>query len=249
MSKPYWMNVGLRLWPKAMQIADGAFSETNDPQSGMISRLAVFHLATCMETANFANQNQNNFYSVAVCLLRQCVETLSVIDLALQEPEYSRDRLRKWENSKLSPGELRKALESDVWPRYGSGLWGEPWREFFANLAGAVQPYAHYTPDLLGWQIKVARDEGDRTFLANLAPRAHDPIRTARVAVLQAIVTWTFARLLLMNRPKDALRLASDTDQLSAALRDSKLLWAGKDWAAQLMPHVMYGPQADWKDE
>jgi len=28
---------------------------------------------------------------------------------------------------------------------YGTGLWDEPWSDFYGNLARAVQPYAHYT--------------------------------------------------------------------------------------------------------
>ena len=66
----------------------------------------------------------------------------------MQEPAIAEPLLLDWKNGKKSHGEVRKALERAVWPRYGVGLWSEPWSDFYANLARAVQPYAHYTPEL-----------------------------------------------------------------------------------------------------
>jgi len=60
MSGPYWMTAGLKTWPKAMQVADGVFSDAAqqpDLDLRIIPLLAVFHLGSCMETANFANGN------------------------------------------------------------------------------------------------------------------------------------------------------------------------------------------------
>jgi len=159
--------------------------------------------------------------------------------------------LQKWKEGKLSLGELRRSLESDVWPHYGTGLWTESWAAFFGSLARAVQPYAHYSPDLLGWQIKLAHYDGNRRarFIADLAPQGLDPIKSDRIALLQAVITWTFSRLLLANRPEVATCLSADADQMQAALRDSKLLFAEKDWPTQLMPHFLFRPDADWIDE
>lgn len=251
MSMPRWMSIGLELWRKALQASDAMFADEHDPENlqvDMIRRLATGHLGTCLETSNFAIQKEQNFYSVAICILRQCVETLSIIDLGLQPGSFSHPLLERWETGKLSHGDLRKQLEQQVWPRYGSGLWSEPWPEFFGNLARAVQPYAHYTPDLLGWQVKVADYRGGSKFIANLAPRAHDPIKTSRIAIVQAIITWSFARLLIENRPREAAFMAILTGDLRNALATSKLLWARKDWGTQLMPHVLYGPEAQWED-
>ncbi len=252
MRRPKWMTQGLRLWPKALAACDAALTDERAPTDfhlQTISRLALLHLTTCLETSNYANQDVNNFYSVAICLLRHCVEALTVVDLGLQEPGFSGPRLEKWQKGTLSAGELRKCLEDEVWPAYGKGLWSEPWAKFFGNLARAVQPYAHYTPELQGWQVKVVGFSGGPRFLANLAPRARDPIKTSRILRLQAIITWTLARLVLFNRPNSVWPIATATEDLGRALEASKLLWARSDWGTQLMPHVMYDPELDWQDE
>jgi hypothetical protein len=243
------MNLALVLGPKSFGLGNSILAKLDLGHVAVLPQLAGFHVTGCLETSHFANGNTNNFYSVAVCLVRQCVEALALVDLGLQPPDFSRPRLERWEKGQLSHGELRATLDKKVWPRYGHGLWTERWTEFFGNLARAVQPYAHYTYDLLGWQIKVVHYSGGSSFLANLAPRAHDPIRAARVAILQAVVTWTLARLLIANRPNDAAQLLEEAEELRAALAASKLLVAGKEWGMQLMPHVLYGPGASSRDE
>src|SRR5207302_10077920 len=68
--------------------------------------------------------------------------SMSLIDVGLQEQHYRDTLLEGWSNETKSQGEIRKALERDVWGRYGCGLWTETWGEFFGEFSRAVQPYA-----------------------------------------------------------------------------------------------------------
>jgi hypothetical protein len=116
-----------------------------------IPELALCHHAGCIEAAGYANERGK--HSAAMCLVRQWLEALTVAELGLQKPAFAGPLLHAWKMGKKSPGDLRKALEQSVWPSYGTGLWDEPWTEFHSNLARAVQPYAHYTQELQGWQF------------------------------------------------------------------------------------------------
>jgi hypothetical protein len=77
------------------------------------------------------------------------------------EASVAEPLLEAWKTGKKSQGELRRALQREIWPSYGTGLWNEPWAEFYANLAQAVQPYAHYTQQLQGWQFETLSVEHD----------------------------------------------------------------------------------------
>ena len=102
-----------------------AQTEVSHPQAAC---LALYHFLQCLQTSQFANVKE--FYSVAMGLLRQCVESLSIVELGLvNEPQAVRIQ-KLWEDGK-QVGEVRRWLEVNVWPRYGSGLWNEPWREYF----------------------------------------------------------------------------------------------------------------------
>jgi hypothetical protein len=86
---------------------------------------------------------------------------LTVAEIGLQKPAFAEPMLGAWKTGKKSHGELRNALEREIWPSYGTGLWDEPWAKFYGNLARAVQPYAHYTEELQGWQFVMVSVEHD----------------------------------------------------------------------------------------
>jgi hypothetical protein len=114
----------------------------------VIPQLAVFHLDACLNASIEANAALTP--TVAMCLLRQCVETLTIIDVGLQPSKYRDPVLDTWHEGKKTTGALRKDLEQEIWPRYGPGIWDESWSEYFSNLAQAVHPHAHYTSQLKG---------------------------------------------------------------------------------------------------
>ena len=193
--QPEWFSVGNSLmWP-LVGIAAAACrnNKLSSPDLGALGELAVCHHAGCLEAS--ATINQRGKHSVAVGLLRQSVEALAIAEVALQEPSFAEPLLSLWKAGKKSHGELRRSLEQGVWPRYGSGLWSEPWVEFYANLARAVQPHAHYTPELQGWQFVEHAYSGGTTFIAEFGLETYDPLKASRVTLLHMLLTWTLGRI------------------------------------------------------
>ncbi len=145
--QPKWFTLGgSLLWPLAGMAASACrANKLSTPDLSTLGELAVFHHAACLEAS--ISINRRGKHSVAIAHVRQSVEALSIAEVALQEPQFAEPLLASWKDGKKS-GEVRRALEQSVWPRYGNGLWSEPWSDFYANLARAVQAYAHYTSEL-----------------------------------------------------------------------------------------------------
>lgn len=204
-----------------------------------IPYMSVCHLSSCLSSS--IDANKQGWHSTALCLMRQCVETLTITDLGLQDPNYSQHLLEDWAEGKKSHGELRKRLEQDIWPSYGRGLWDESWMEFFGNLARSVQPYAHYSRELQEWQWAVVRQNSDTSFIATMGPYTYDALRASRITLLHILAIWALARILLETKSSNSItQKRNSVSELRKALADSKLLFKGKDWATQLMPHVYF---------
>jgi len=220
------------------------------PDLGQIPYLAVLHLAGCLDTAGRANLD--GLHAVAVCLVRQCVEVLTLVDIGLQEPEFAHPLLADWKSGKKTHGQLRAMLESTIWPAYGNGLWNEPWSEFFANLSKAVQPYAHYSYGLMGWQLAtLATDEvrGGHEALVQFGAGTYDPLKASRLTLLDALIVWALGRLILMpNPPGRTHPLAAGVHALGRRIAQSKLLFREGQWDWQLLPDVWFRPGFDWLD-
>jgi hypothetical protein len=200
MRDPEWKSVAAEVAPVVLSLTDRELSqnESGNPDANLIPHLATCHLNLCLNASFEANAAFQP--SVAICLLRQCVEALTVIDVGFQDLSLRDPLLEEWRTGKSTTGALRKRLEETVWPRYGVGLWDESWTEFFSNLAKAVHPYAHYSPELLGWQQSIVAFDGGSRFLVATGPRGQDPVKASRLALLQSLVIWALARLLLANR-------------------------------------------------
>jgi hypothetical protein len=249
MRDPEWKNTADKIASVVLSLTDRELvkSDSTDLDSNLIPHLATYHLNACLNASIEANAAFQP--SVAICLLRQCVEALTVIDVGFQDLSLRDPLFKEWRAGKTSTGALRKRLEKDVWPRYGVGLWDESWTEFFSNLANAVHPYAHYSPELLGWQQSIVAFDGGNRFLVATGPCGQDPVKASRLALLQALVIWTLARLLLANRSSpEVISLKPAVDHLASAMGSSKLLFRSKNWADELMPHVAFYPGKDWLD-
>lgn len=248
--KPKWLQLTDRIMGPLFLTASGVL-EKSDPKSihlSYIPYLALHHLFNCLYASIVVNQKGQ--HSVAVCLIRQAVETLTLIDLGLQDDTYRLPLLEAWESGKKTQGEIRKALEHDIWPKYGHGLWDESWSEYFSNLAKAVQPYAHYSPDLMGWQMAFVAHEGENSFAVAAGPKTYDPIKATRVTLLHSLCAWTLGRLLTENsNVLEVVQFKTMLSQLRKYLGASKLLFKNKNWADELAPHVIFKPGCDWRDE
>ena len=74
--------------------------------------LALYHLAHCFDAGMDANEKGR--HSIAISLLRQAVESITLIELGLLEPSFSYSKLEKWDQGKITHGELRQQLEKYV---------------------------------------------------------------------------------------------------------------------------------------
>src|SRR5438552_7036328 len=135
--KPQWFTIGDQLlWPLiGMGIAATRSHRLSTPDLQALPELALCHHGGCIEAGGHANRRGK--HSAAICLVRQSVEALTIAEIGLQSPEFAEPLLGAWKEGKKSHGELRKALEQNVWPQYGTGLWDETWAEFYGNLAKA----------------------------------------------------------------------------------------------------------------
>ena len=220
-----------------------------NPELDDVPLLALLHFAHALLTSMDANREGR--HSVAISLTRQCVETLTLVDLGLQSSAYRHPLLRAWRDGKITNGVLRQRLERDVWPSYGVGLWDEPWAEYFGHLAGAVQPYAHYTEELQGWQFVDIHTDFDRLESVTMfGLEGYDALKASRITLLHALSGWTLARLLLSHgRHPEVVDRAAMITAWGTALGSSKLLFRRQAWNVQLMPHMIFRGADAWVDE
>jgi hypothetical protein len=248
--QPEWFVIGdALLWPLVGMAASACRCNVlSNPDLSALGELAIFHHAGCLEAS--ASINRRGKHSVAIGLVRQSVEALSIAEVALQDPAFAEPTLAAWKDGKKSQGDIRKALEQTVWSSYGKGLWSEPWQEFYANLARAVQPYAHYTPELQGWQFADRAHTGGTTFVAELGFEAYDPLKATRITLLHMLLTWMLGRILLAHgRYAPAMEKRQEVLRLGASLANSKLLFRGGNWGDQLAPHMLFKPGHTWRDD
>jgi len=247
--RPRWFTIGDELmWPLiGMGVAlarNVALSTDLKP----VLELSLCHHAGCIEAAGYANRRGK--HSAAMCLVRQSLEALTVVEIGLQKPAFAAPLLAAWKTGKKSQGELRRALERDIWPSYGTGLWNEPWAEFYANLAQAVQPYAHYTQELQGWQFVTLSVDHDGSAIETTGLETYDPLKATRITFFHMLLTWMLGRILLTNgQSRDVLQRRGEIVRLGHALRSSKLLFQQAEWWAQLTPNFWFKPGHDWTDE
>jgi hypothetical protein len=199
--------------------------------------LALNHYAHSLQTS--IETNREGRHAVAISLLRHAVEALTIIELGLVDSGFSYPLLEKWDSGKKSHGELRKALEHHVWPGYGSGLWDEPWAEYFAQWAKAVQPYAHCSPELIQWNLAAVTDSSSGRFVAGTG--LYDASKASRLTLFHILAGWTLGRILFANcSPPSTLVEPSAIDALGRALSNSEFLTKGQDWSVQLWPHMFF---------
>lgn len=250
--RPAWLEIVQSIDGVILEGAERALDRRH-PQLdiGIAPYAAILHIRACLETGLWAN-NQG-YHAAALGTFRHSVEALTLVDLGLQPSEYNTALLAGWKTGKTTQGQIRQALERDVWPRYGLGLWSESWGELFANLSRAVQPFAHYSPDLMNWQFHMpsqvpqVADDGHVIMIQRIGRRTHDPVKAARLYLLSAIIVWAVARLLQFNEPGwpgPADKVAA----LGKAISESKLLDRGENWSEQLLGHVAFRPDYDWRD-
>ena len=243
MSKdPQWLVLGSDVIPKVIDrmMISSRKLELGDLNVNSVPFLALCHFSSCLNLS--IEGNSRGYHSAAMALLRQCLEALSLIGISFLDSSGAKDLLRDWSEGRKSNGDLRKFLENNVWHTLGEGLWDESWSDFYANLSKAIQPYAHYSPQLQGWQWTLIKQESDNRFIMGIGPASYDPMKASRVSLMHTLVGWALARIGLASRLDEEVNsMADEIYQLGKYISDSKLLFQNQeDWALQIMPHVYF---------
>jgi hypothetical protein len=197
----------------------------------------------CLESVRLSRlANEGGAHAVAVGLLRDAVETLSLVAVSICQHPDKMSILKKWDDDKLSAGEVRKYLEASVWPTVSiSGLWGESWSSFWASFASSVQPYAHFSPLRMRWHQYAQIVNGKWRVWINHPEGDFELYRGARISAFQLLVFWAFAEIVCVFDavPVDQLsRLALLARDAREWLSKNEVFFQGEKWEVQLMPFV-----------
>lgn len=238
---PEWFTLAEDANPKILKRVAFAAENLNLPlQVKSLPIMAFWFLLNSMKLANGANRE--GMHANALAITRQCLEAISIIELGLSQSPAANVLLGRWEDRKASAGELRKWLEQNTWSGYGTGLWSESWSDFMGKLCKAIQPYAHYSPELVQWQERIMMvdeesEDGKPTMILERGPKTYDPQKATRITLFHGLISFTLARIWIANnRTKDA-EFESLIERLRIALGKSRYLdgdhtkWDEQFWA------------------
>ena len=208
----------------------------------------------CLESIRLSRlANGGGAHAVAVGLLRDAVEALSLVALGICHDGAKLRILSEWNEEKRSAGEVRKYLEEVVWPTLGiSGLWGEQWSAFWASIARAVQPYAHVSPLRLRWHQHVEIIDGRWHVWINHPAGDFEMYRAARIGALQLLLFWAFAEIVCAfaaDTEAHLSRLRTLADVARHWLSKNEVFFHGENWEGQLMPFVYPTDARYWGQE
>ena len=239
-SIPEWFRLSEEATGQVMsRIADAVTANSISLQVRFAPRLAHWFMLDSLLLANRANRE--GMHANALSLTRQCLESLSVIELGMCGHAESEATLMKWDRDDLTAGKLRAWLERNVWPQYGSGIWNEPWSVFMREFAAALQPYAHYGSKLAQWQVRLLprsmeETSSGTTMHAEYRPRAYDAQKATRITLFHGILSYALGRIWMVRNSDDA-EFAALVVRLGVALGKSRYLdghatdWSQQFWA------------------
>lgn len=202
-----------------------------------IPMLASAHFAACRATALEANRA--GFHAVALALARQSMESLTVIEVGMLDRSTANDLLAGWQSEKLTQGAPRKRLADLSWRQMPSTPWGISWLDHMTSLAGVLQPYAHYSPGLLQWNLALVEQPRDGQAIAAIGHGAFDPDKAERLALLLSVFLWNVLVMLSHYGELDADAVSVHAE-LELELGRTQWLDAGEGWRDQLIPHVWF---------
>lgn len=205
---------------------------------------ALYFFINSMQIAYDANLA--GIHANALAQTRYCIEALSIVELGVTRKAGREETLERWLHNEITPGKLRQWLAREVWPEYGFGLWTESWDTFMGNLAGAVQPYAHYTCQLAQWQSRTVSVNTQRsTAYIESGPMVYDPQKASRIMLYHCIMNYALARIWGARFGESDMRFTNITQRLGNALGRSRYLdghqtnWDQQFWA------MMWTPEGD----
>ena len=237
---PEWFTTSEAANPMILQRMAFALEHLNLPvQVSSFPRQAFWFLVNTLRMANLANRE--GMHANALSITRQCLEAITVIEVGFHQSPDAIQLLERWNDEKVSAGEIRKWLEQNAWKSYGTGLWSEPWNEFMGKICKAIQPYAHYSPQLAQWQDRIHRAQqkadGSFTLLLEVGPKTYDPQKATRITLFHGLIAFVLARVWIANNHSVNPEFEDLIEQLRIALGKSRYLdgnqtkWEEQFWA------------------
>jgi len=207
---------------------------------------ALIHFIHCLNLS--IESNRKGQHAVAICLLRQCYESLAVIEVGLlKNIEHKTPLLADWLKGNKTAGALRKTLADVIWPSYGAGLWGETWAQFMSEFTKALHPYAHYSPELQSWQLALiensAKSEPDGAILlaGNIGLETYEANKATRITLFHILSVYILGRI--ANENGHLLGKIHALNALGILISRSEQLCNGKlDWHVQFWAHEFSKP-------
>lgn len=244
--RPDWFLKGDDLLWKTLHVAHSKTGQIEEPALRVPTECASIYLINTLKAS--VDLNREGKHSIAIALLRQCTESVTVLELGLIDKSVGRDLIAGWKDGSKSQGNLRQELEAKIWRDYGSGLWEEPWTDYFGDLARAVNPYAHYTPKLQGWQMVVPEgmplfktDSGMLKSYMTYGFESYDASKATRITLLHILISWTVGRLVIENGGDEKLETGK-IESLGDSIADSEILGKGElDWPQQFWANEFWG--------
>ena len=155
-----------------------------------------------------------------------------------------------WIHGKKTSGAIRKELSSKVWASYFPGLWLKPWTDYYAEFCNAVQPYAHYSRELQGWQLALMEDrahqdkDGNYLLLAKIGLSTYDANKATRITLFHILLSWTLGQIMRNNNKAAPIYL--ELQDLQRALEISDELGKGAvNWEQQFWAHEFEPPSVN----
>ncbi len=238
---PDWFPLAEGIIPRILERLASQADNLNLPmQVRFAPRQAFCFLVNSMLLANRANRE--GMHANALAITRQCLEAISVLELGLVQSAQATALLERWEARKVSTGEIRKWLEENVWKSYGTGLWSEKWAEFMGKLCKAIQPYAHYSPQLAQWQSRIVKvgdeaENGNTTLIVEFGAKSYDPQKATRITLFHGLIHFALAHICLAHSHTGDSEFALLVERLRIALGKSVYLdgdrtnWDEQFWA------------------
>ncbi|MDA8317777.1 MAG: hypothetical protein M0010_21815 [Actinomycetota bacterium] len=211
-----------------------------DAHTKALPKVAANHLAGSLAIAAVANRMA--FHAIALSLARHSFEAMTIVELGLVNTQDSWSELTRWSEGRATAGSLRKWLEARMWSSYNSGIFDESWTSFMRRLGKTLQPYAHFSPELLQWNFSlVEQDSAGSPRLAGIGPIFFDRDKAARLEVLRGVLLWSVGQLLLMDSTSGdhvCEQLRPQIEAVRDDLRQSEWLIGRQDWELNLIPHI-----------
>jgi hypothetical protein len=203
MNRPPWFIQSEKAFHPTMQRIGAAVGTTGlSVDLGHLPLSAYWFYTISLHIAWEANKN--GMHANALATTRLCIEAMSIVELGICKHQDNGYVLSEWKDGKRTLGQVRKWLSANVWPQYGRGLWQESWEEFYGKLAGAVQPYAHFTEQLSQWQSRLHRfDTATSTAIIEYGPKIYDSQRATRITLYHGLLLFCLGRIWISSNRQD----------------------------------------------